>query len=237
MPTRSLPGEGVVREVHRPVAALGERLVDGARRRRGPHEDDRDLGVPARLLQANGLLDGVAVVRVDRVLARADETAGARVDPLLGGRIRHLLHADGDLHAPEDSHGSEADGAGRRRRAIGACAIGASVGEGAVARHRAPIGPRGAASAPSGATHLRRSATCGGQYVRIACADATVLGAAAGSFERVTDRRVVRSLLHGRRDTARILRASAPAARAAPLPCSATWQSTARTGAAAGARP
>jgi hypothetical protein len=59
------------------------------------HEDD----LPALgLLDPERLLDGVQVGRVERRLAGAVEPLRRRVDPLVHGRIRHLLDADGDLH-------------------------------------------------------------------------------------------------------------------------------------------
>src|SRR5947208_3036441 len=51
----------------------------------------------ARTVEPHGLLAGVHVERVERLLARAVEPLGGRVDPPAGGRVRHLLDADGDL--------------------------------------------------------------------------------------------------------------------------------------------
>ena len=51
-----------------------------------------------RLLDPQRLLDRVDVERIDRALARPVEPFRARIDlPCL---LRHVLHADGDLHGP-----------------------------------------------------------------------------------------------------------------------------------------
>jgi hypothetical protein len=90
-------GRLVVRDVDGAVCAHGERFPDRVRRGRRPHRHDDDLAVAGALLHAQGFLDGVGIEGIEGAFAGAVETLRAGVDALRA--LRHLLHADGDLHA------------------------------------------------------------------------------------------------------------------------------------------
>jgi hypothetical protein len=66
----------------------------------GPHghgDDLVDLDLPT-LLELHGSLDGMGVVRVEVLLPGPVQTPRRRVDPLLDGGVRDLLHQDANLH-------------------------------------------------------------------------------------------------------------------------------------------
>ena len=90
-------GRSVVADQHRAVGAHRERLAQRVHRLRRPERDEDDLAA-LRLLQAQRLLDRVEIRGVERRLPRAIEPLRRGVHPLVDGRVRHLLHADGDLH-------------------------------------------------------------------------------------------------------------------------------------------
>jgi hypothetical protein len=52
----------------------------------------------ASLLELHRRLDGVRVERVEVLLPDAVQSPRRRVDALLDGGVRHLLHQDADLH-------------------------------------------------------------------------------------------------------------------------------------------
>ena len=96
-------GGAVVRDEDGAVGAHRQRLAQRVERALGAHRDDDDLALAGRVLQPQRLLDRVRVEGVQGALAGAVEPLGARVDPLVRGRIGHLFHADGDLHRADSS--------------------------------------------------------------------------------------------------------------------------------------
>jgi hypothetical protein len=102
------PGRGLVGEEERAVGAHRERLAQRLHCLLRPQRHDHDLS-PVRVLEPKRLLDGVHVRRVEGPLAGAVEPVGCRVEPPVRRRIRHLLDADGDLHAADSSEARRGD--------------------------------------------------------------------------------------------------------------------------------
>jgi hypothetical protein len=71
--------------------------MNSRRTRSATAKVDADDLAALRVLDPKRLLDRGQVGGVERRLARAVEPFGRRVDPLLDGRVGHLLDADGDL--------------------------------------------------------------------------------------------------------------------------------------------
>ena len=96
-------GGAVVGDEHGAVGAHRERLAQRVERALRTHRDDDDLALAGRVLQPQRLLDRVRVEGVQRALAGAVEALRPGIDPLVRGRVRNLLHADGDLHRADSN--------------------------------------------------------------------------------------------------------------------------------------
>ena len=74
----------------------------------GRHGDQRDLATPGLVDQLQGHLDAVGVRIVEDELAFPHERVAGRVELARAGRVRDLLDANGDVHAPIVLHRSSA---------------------------------------------------------------------------------------------------------------------------------
>ena len=62
-----------------------------------------DLTLAGRVLQPQRLLDRIRVEGVQRALAGPVEPLRAWIDALVRRGVRHLFHADGDLHRADST--------------------------------------------------------------------------------------------------------------------------------------
>ena len=92
-----------VRDEHGPVGPHGERLAQRIHRALWPHRDDHHFPFAGGLLELQRLLDGVRVEIRDGELDRPIESQSGSVEATARGRVRHCLHADGNLHGRDSS--------------------------------------------------------------------------------------------------------------------------------------
>ena len=89
---RGVAHEHSARRAHRKGRAKSARFVVGC------HGDEHDIATTARLDKLEGHLDADGVGVVECELSVAHEGVVVRVESRWLGRVRYLLHADGDVH-------------------------------------------------------------------------------------------------------------------------------------------
>ena len=100
-PQQVAASSGLVGDVDRTIATLGKRAINRSTSALRCHRHDRDLGVGRRpFLDLNRCLNGMTVVRIQRVLAATHKPVRAIINPLHRGGVWYFLHADRDSHGP-----------------------------------------------------------------------------------------------------------------------------------------
>ena len=100
-PQQVAASSGFVGDMDRTIATLGKRAIDRPTSALRCHRHDRDLGVGRRpFLDLHRCLDGMTVVRIQRVLTATNKSMRAIINPLYRGGVWYFLHADRNSHGP-----------------------------------------------------------------------------------------------------------------------------------------